>query len=338
MTDVAIREPSSLRNKLLSVWENRWTTRLMPFVILLLIAIVFSLATGGRFLGSRNLTIILNQALVVATVATGGTFIFATGNVNLAMGATTVLCETVSAMAFLAILDAGGSVELGLVVMFVISVALAVFIMGFSAILSTKLNVRVLYVTIVMMTLLAAIQQALLGGSTLTIPSKITRMLANNNVHYIIFGVFFAFAVVIFHFTKIGRTLRFIGTNEICAHQTGKFKKDYLLLAFVIGGLGMGLGAMVAIIRSGSVSITTLSSLNMDTMLAIVLGGMSVFGGSKSFVYAGVIGAVTVTALQNGMVMVGVDSNLIQGVRGLLFLLLVAAAQKRPHGLPAPEG
>ena len=46
----------------------------------------------------------------------------------------------------------------------------------------------------------------------------------------------------------------------------------------------------------------------------------------------------TVTALQNGMVMVGVDSNLIQGVRGLLFLLLVAAAQKRPHGLPAPEG
>jgi ribose transport system permease protein len=213
-----------------------------------------------------------------------------------------------------------------------------VFIMGFSAILSTKLNVRVLYVTIVMMTLLAAIQQALLGGSTLTIPSKITRMLANNNVHYIIFGVFFAFAVVIFHFTKIGRTLRFIGTNEICAHQTGKFKKDYLLLAFVIGGLGMGLGAMVAIIRSGSVSITTLSSLNMDTMLAIVLGGMSVFGGSKSFVYAGVIGAVTVTALQNGMVMVGVDSNLIQGVRGLLFLLLVAAAQKRPHGLPAPEG
>ena len=338
MTDVAIREPSSLRNKLLSVWENRWTTRLMPFVILLLIAIVFSLATGGRFLGSRNLTIILNQALVVATVATGGTFIFATGNVNLAMGATTVLCETVSAMAFLAILDAGGSVELGLVVMFVISVALAVFIMGFSAILSTKLNVRVLYVTIVMMTLLAAIQQALLGGSTLTIPSKITRMLANNNVHYIIFGVFFAFAVVIFHFTKIGRTLRFIGTNEICAHQTGQFKKDYLLLAFVIGGLGMGLGAMVAIIRSGSVSITTLSSLNMDTMLAIVLGGMSVFGGSKSFVYAGVIGAVTVSALQNGMVMVGVDSNLIQGVRGLLFLLLVAAAQKRPHGLPAPEG
>ncbi|HPY43136.1 MAG TPA: ABC transporter permease [Clostridia bacterium] len=338
MTDVAIREPSSLRNKLLSVWENRWTTRLMPFVILLLIAFAFSLATGGRFLASRNLTIILNQALVVATVATGGTFIFATGNVNLAMGATTVLCETVSAMAFLAILDAGGSVELGLVVMFVISVTLAVFIMGFSAILSTKLNVRVLYVTIVMMTLLAAIQQALLGGSTLTIPSKITRMLANNNVHYIIFGVFFAFAVVIFHFTKIGRTLRFIGTNEICAHQTGKFKKDYLLLAFVIGGLGMGLGAMVAIIRSGSVSITTLSSLNMDTMLAIVLGGMSVFGGSKSFVYAGVIGAVTVTALQNGMVMVGVDSNLIQGVRGLLFLLLVAAAQKRPHGLPAPEG
>jgi ribose transport system permease protein len=338
MTDLAVREPSDFRQKVLGIWENRWTTRLMPFAFLLLIAIVFSIATGGRFLGSRNLTIILNQALVVATVATGGTFIFATGNVNLAMGATTVLCETVSAMAFLSIVDAGGSVELGLVVMFVISVALAMFIMGFSAILSTKLNVRVLYVTIVMMTLLAAIQQALLGGSTLTIPAKVTRMLSDNNVHYIIFGVFFAFAVVIFHFTKIGRTLRFIGTNEICAHQTGQFKKDYLLLAFLIGGLGMGLGAMVAIIRSGSVSITTLSSLNMDTMLAIVLGGMSVFGGSKSFVYAGVIGAVTVTALQNGMVMVGVDSNLIQGVRGLLFLLLVAAAQKRPHGLPAPEG
>lgn len=73
-------------------------------------------------------------------------------------------------------------------------------------------------------------------------------------------------------------------------------------------------------------------------MLALVLGGMSIFGGSRSFAFAGMLGALTVCVLNQGLLMINVNSSIIQGVRGLLFLLLVSTTQKRPKGLPAPEG
>lgn len=76
----------------------------------------------------------------------------------------------------------------------------------------------------------------------------------------------------------------------------------------------------------------------MNCMLAIVLGGMPVFGGSKSRAYAAVIGAVTVTTLSTGLLMVGVSSTVLQGVRGVIFLLLVLAGNKRPQLLPTREG
>jgi ribose transport system permease protein len=73
-------------------------------------------------------------------------------------------------------------------------------------------------------------------------------------------------------------------------------------------------------------------------MLALVLGGMSIFGGSRSQAYAGIVGAITVCVLNQGMLMINVDSTVIQGVRGVIFLILVYTSQKRPQGLPAPEG
>ena len=76
----------------------------------------------------------------------------------------------------------------------------------------------------------------------------------------------------------------------------------------------------------------------MDCMLALVLGGMSIFGGSKSYVYSGVIGALTVIVLNQGLTMLQVDSTIIQAIRGVAFLALVTLSQVRPKGLPAPEG
>ena len=53
------------------------------------------------------------------------------------------------------------------------------------------------------------------------------------------------------------------------------------------------------------------SGLGMDVMLATVLGGMSIFGGARSNAYAGLLGALTVAALNKGLLMVGVSSALI---------------------------
>lgn len=312
------------------VLESRLFAQLLPLIFLGLLILFFSVMTGGRFTTLVSMRIILEQALIVGVVATGAAFIFATGNVNLAMGATTVLTATLSGMAY----NATGSV----VVMALVAVGLGVALMALSALLSTLLGVRVMYVTIVMMTLLVAIQQSILGGSTVSLPYAMISALKDGGFSYIAFAAYFLLSVVLFHFTDIGRSLRMIGTNKTCAEQTGIRGGKYLMLAFIIAGVGCGIGALLAIVRASSIGQNTLSSLNMDCMLALVLGGMSIFGGSRSFVYAGIVGSLTVCVLNQGLLMINVDSTIIQGVRGVLFLVLVCTAQKRPQALPAPEG
>lgn len=310
--------------------EDRLFARLLPVVFLFALVGFFSIATGGRFTSPQSIKVIIQQALIVATVSTGACFIFATNNVNLAMGATTVLTAVLAGMAY----NATQSVF----VMIVVALLLGAAIMTVSALLSTVLRVKVMFVTIVMMSLLSALQETILGGSTISLPYEMITRLTDMNFSYIVFGVFFVVCIVLFHFTDIGRSLRFIGTNNTCAEQTGISKSRYMLIAFLIAGIGCGFAALLAIVRAASIGSKTLSSLNMDCMLALVLGGMSIFGGSRSFAFAGVVGAVTVYVLNQGLLMIGVSSSIIQGIRGILFLVLVCTAQTRPKGLPAPEG
>lgn len=310
--------------------ESKGFSQILPIIILVIMIFVFQIATGGAFTAPASLKIIVESALIVATVATGATFIFATGNVSLSMGATTVLTATLAGLAY----NATGS----FVVMLVSAVAIGIFIMTISALLSTALGIRIIFVTIVMMTLLTAIQQSILGGSTVSVSYEFVSGLASKGFMYIAFIIYFVISIIFFHLTSIGRSLRFIGVNNTCAEQTGISKSKYLVIAFIIAGAGCGVGALLAIVRAGSIGTNTLTSLNMDCMLALVLGGMSIFGGSRSFAYSGVVGAVIVTVLNQGLLMVGVDSTIIQAVRGIAFLVLITLSQVRPKGLPAPEG
>ena len=323
-------EHVSFLTRLRAVSEQKWFIQTLPIVFLVLLVMLFSALTKGRFLDTNILMIIFRQALIVATVATGASFIYASGNVNIAMGATTVLTATVAAMVY----NATESFALRMAVALFVSV----LIMVVSVLLSTIFNVRVMFVTIVMMTLLKALQDSLLGGGYLGVPYDLVTFLADTNYSLVAFALFFVTAIVLFHFTAIGRALKTIGTNNENAFQTGIEKSRYLLIAFIIAGVGAGLASVMVIERAGSLSPQTLLSLNTDVMLAIVLGGMSIFGGSKSFAYTGIVGSLTVCVLNQGLLMISVPSQYIQAVRGIIFLILIMTAQQRPKGLPAPEG
>ena len=325
-----VKEKRSLREVVRGLAEQRWFVNILPIIFLVFLFILFTAMTNGKFSNPRILKTVFEQALIVGTVATGASFIYASGNINLAMGATTVLVATLAALIY----NATGSFLL----MLVSAVCIAVVLMVISVLLSTIFNVRVMFVTIVMMTLLKAIQDSILGGGTLGVPYELVVSLDENNYSTIAFIAFFIACIILFHFTAIGRSLKMLGTNNENAKQTGIVKSRFLVIAFVIAGIGAGLAAIMAIERAGSLSNSTLASLNNDVLLAIVLGGMSFFGGSKSFAYTGIVGALTVCVLNQGLIMIGVNTQIIQAVRGIIFLLLVMTAQQRPKGLPASEG
>ncbi len=115
------------------IMENRWFSRMLSPMFLLLLALLFSLLTGGRFSNPRNLRMVLEQALVVATVATGAVFIFATGNVNISMGAATALIATLAAQAYLA--------SNSLAVMFLVALAAGAFTLAVTALLLSLIHI-----------------------------------------------------------------------------------------------------------------------------------------------------------------------------------------------------
>lgn len=319
-----------MQTKLQRIKESRWTSRLFSPVILVLLVLLFSVLTGGRFSSVRNLKMVVDQALVVATVASGAVFIFATGNVNISMGASTALIATIAAKIYMS--------TTSIPMMFVVALVAGVITLALTALLSTTLKVRVLYITVVMMTLLASMQKGILGSTTISLPYEMTSGLKDMGMPYILFGIFFIFCTVLFHFTAVGRKLRYLGINDRCAELTGFPMSRYLFIAFVIAGVGVGFGAVMTIIRNGSITTDTCASLNMDCMLAIVLGGMSCFGGSRSNTYSAVVGAILVTILNNGLLMIGVSSTILQAIRGIIFIILVCASQTRPKGLPSRDG
>ena len=225
--------------RLKAISEQKWFVQTLPIVFLALLVVFFAITTKGRFMDSKILLIVFKQALIVGTVATGASFIYASGNVNIAMGATTILTATVVAMIY--------NATENFLLMFVSAILISVAIMVVSVLLSTVFNVRVMFVTIVMMTLLRAIQDTLLGGGFLGVPYKLVSGLTDNNYSTIAFVVFFVAAIFLFHFTPIGRSLKMLGTNDQNAFQTGIVKSKYLLIAFIIAGIGAGLASIMVI-------------------------------------------------------------------------------------------
>ena len=209
--------------------------------------------------------------------------------------------------------------------------------MLFNCTLSLIFNVKSAMVAIIAMILYGAITTELVGVDTLKVDYNLCRSLESDGFRYVSFILYFVIAVVIFHYTAIGRKLRFIGGNEECAKQSGISFRKSKYIGFLIAGIGVGLAGVFQIARSGSVTSSVGSGMGMDVMLATVLGGMSIFGGAKSNAYSGFLGALTVSALNKGLLMVGISASIIQGVRGLIFLLLVFLNSERPSTLPSRQ-
>ena len=305
----------SWKDKLNIIRDNRYFLMLFPIVMLAVMILIFGVATAGRFFKLSVMKGILSQAIIIGTCATGVAFIYSNGNLDISIGAVLGLAATLGVKAY--------NVTQSVVVMILATVAVVC-------------NIKTITVAIVVTQIYGAISTLLIGGSgKIDLAMSVAAMLEDGGFRYVAFFGYFIFCVVIYHFTRVGRELRFLGGNENCAAQTGISNSRATYISFLMTGVGVGLAAVFSVINVSAVSVETGSGLGMDVMLATVLGGMSIFGGSRSNAYAGLLGALTVAALNKGLLMVGVSSAFIQGIRGVIFLLLVWMNSERQNLLPS---
>lgn len=300
-----------------------------PLVILFIIIGFFGVVTGGAFFNRNILISVFNQALIIGTTATAMAFVYTAGNIDISLG---------SAMAFAAVMGAMvyNATE-SVVLMIAVCIVLGVLLMVFNSTFHVLFGIRTIIVSIVMMQLYNAIVSEILGPDTISVDYALCRHLEKTGFCYAAFVLFFLLCLIVYHFTAVGRKLRLIGGNIRCARQTGISQSRLTYISFVMAGLGVGLSAVFTIIRTSTVSADLGNGMGMDVMLATVLGGMSIFGGARSNAYAGLLGALTVSALNKGLLMYGVSPMVIQGVRGVIFLALVFLNSERPATLPSAD-
>ncbi|MDR1753369.1 MAG: sugar ABC transporter permease [Eubacterium sp.] len=135
-------------------------------------------------------------------------------------------------------------------------------------------------------------------------------------------------AVVVFAYsyytsnTVPGRHLYAMGGNEKAARLSGINTNKTLFFAYTNMGFLSAVAALVCVARFNSATPSSGTSYELDAIGACFIGGASAYGGVGK-VSGAVIGAILIGIINNGMSILGVDSNWQRAVKGLVLLAAV---------------
>jgi len=301
--------------------------------LLLLVILYFVLGTIKDINIAYGLKTIINQSVVVAVVATGAIFIYTMGSFDISLGASTAVSALLGGMAYL---KTGN-----LLVMMLVCVGTAVLIALINSVLASVFNLPVFVTTIAMLSVLNALILVIISmngaGAEIIVPSEAVESLDNTGFRILVLVLYFLFCVFCYSFTPIGRKEKILGGNPLCAQLTGISIKKYSIIAFVLCGIGVGLGAFLTIVYAPTLTKSTASSVGMDVIIAIVFGGTPVSGGSKSRIYSAIIGAFSLTFMSQIMTMLSLNSGVGQMVKAVIFLAVVAISASDRKGKILPR-
>ena len=136
----------------------------------------------------------------------------------------------------------------------------------------------------------------------------------------IIFFLMLILAIVVLRFTGFGRYVYVIGINKDMARYSGINVKAVKLILFTLAGLISALAGILFAARLGSVRGDMGLGFELDIITMVLLGGVSIFGGSGS-IYGVILSILIVLYLRNGMSLSNITGHLQTGVIGLLLIL-----------------
>jgi rhamnose transport system permease protein len=137
--------------------------------------------------------------------------------------------------------------------------------------------------------------------------------------------LFFVLAVIfliILHYTAFGRYVYIIGNNRDAARYAGVKVRRVKMMLFVLSSTIAAVAGILIASRFGSMRASTAEGFELDVITMVLLGGVSIFGGSGSLV--GVLLAILIMlSLRNGMGLAYVTGNTQTSVIGVLLILSV---------------
>jgi fructose transport system permease protein len=298
-----------------------------PFFALVLTMAFFTFETD-RFLQLENLSLVLQQMMVVGVLAIGQTLVILTAGIDLSVGTVMALGQVV--MTKLAIASGVPALP-ALLIGILTCVAFGVVNGG----LITLVRLPAFIVTLGTLNIAFALTHIVSNDETYTgLPSVLlffgrTFTVAGARFTYGVVFMLLLYAVVWYALSQTawGRHIYAVGDNREAARLTGINTDRILLSVYTIAGLTSGLAAMLLVGRTevGDPNAGQTTE-NLDSITAVVLGGTSLFGGRGTIVGT-LIGAIIVGVFRNGLTLIGVQVIYQYLVTGALIILAVSVDQ-----------
>ena len=289
---------------------------LLPIIGLVAVFVIFNVLTKGGMWSARKL--IMNQIYVVMIAATGVFFIMTMGGLDFSQGsimgiASIAVCILSKTNIFLALL--GG-------------VAAGACIGAFNGFFYVNRKIKSFIVTICTMFLFRGIIKYLTSNAPVAGSAKLV-MMNKDELKLACTLVVLIIGFIAFRFTKFGMYLRAIGAGEKAAKFAGIRTDKMKFLIYVLAGAITGFAAFVNVVKVGSVTSSGGNQLETQILIALVLGGMPISGGAKAKFQNVIIGSLLYIVLSSGLTMLGLTTQTMQLIQGVVFLIFVAVFADR---------
>lgn len=300
-------------NKLRSLlgWE-------FSLVVLVFVALLVGGMLSKDFLTASNLSFLTANFSEIALMSLTMTLLVIVGEIDLSVASMLGMCS-----ALLGVLFAAG-VPMPLAM-------LAALVAGglaglFNGVLVTRLGLPSLAVTIGTLALYRGLAYVLLGDRAIAdFPQAYTNLGFGNVTGTLIplpIALFVLLAIVtatVLHATPFGRSLYAIGANQTAARFAGLKVEQVKLRLFVLSGLMSALAGIIYTFRFASARGDNASGFELSVIAAVLLGGVSIFGGKGSVI--GTVAAVFLIGIINGaLTIVDVSNEILTIVTGLLLI------------------
>jgi ribose transport system permease protein len=273
----------------------------LPLAALLALVVYFSVRAEA-FLTAANLTLISGQAGILLLASLGATLVIVAGSVDLSVGSIALLTGAVLA----SLINAGIGLLNGVV-----------FAYG---------RVPSFIATLGTLSLFAGIGLTVLEGSTINFTNQGIRDLAIGqlipNVQNAALIALIALGVIWFFArrTRFGLYVYAIGGNERVVELAGVRTRRVKVLVLIVSGITAGLAGLLLTAQLGAAGPTLGSTILLDSVAAIVIGGTALSGGVGG-VGRTVLGVLILTVLSNGLNQIGAADYTQTIIKGLVIIV-----------------
>ncbi len=314
-----------------------WPKGMPQIIALLLVLAVDSLVAphffqvllqDGRLFGSP--IDILNRAAPVALLAIGMTLVIATSGIDLSVGAVMAIAGATAA----SMTVAGHSLPV------VLLAALGAGALAglWNGILVAVLKIQPFVATLILMVAGRGVAQLITSGQIVTFDSPALSWLGSGSLLLLPTPVIIAVATLLLFWlftrkTALGMFIEAVGINIRAAKNAGVNTRIVVMLAYVLSGICAAIaGIIVAADIRGADANNAGLWLELDAILAVVIGGGSLMGGRFNLLLS-VVGALIIQGMNTGILLSGFPPELNQVVKAVVVLCVLIVQSPRFIGL-----